>query len=499
MYLLGVDIGTSSTKSVLFDLCGNLISQASFAYFYDIPFNGYAEQDPDVWWDAAAKSIKSAMEKAKIDPRDIIGIGLSGQMHGMVAIDSTGNPTRKAILHCDVRAVNETDEIKKACGTEYSNIVCNPVFPGMQAISIYWTKKNEPESYGKIRTVICPKDYVRFKMTGKIGVEHTDASGTLLYDMRESVWSASVLEMLDLNVNLLPEEIHNSYDVAGTLTSAAAKECGLVEGIPVVFGGSDQAMHSLGNGVYKPGTMMATIGTSGQVMSIIDQPRMNPKLNTHVFRHVSDNTWFGLAAVLSAGSTLNWFRRNFANDQTFEELSALADKVPVGSSGLMFFPCMCGERTPYIDPLARGIFFGLSALHTKAHMTRSIMEGVSFAMRTAIEELQEVCGQSRELICAGGGVKGKVWADIQADIYGREITVSKIKEQACLGAAIVAGVGTGVFDSVESGCRSLTNGNSCKRKPREENVQFYRGLYEDIYLKLYPNNKNLFKSLSTYQ
>lgn len=498
MYLLGVDIGTSSAKSVIFDCDGNLITQASRAYVFEAAKSGYAEQDPDVWWTAVTESMKEAMETSFIDKKDLAGIGLSGQMHGMVCVDQNGKPVRKAILHCDVRAGEEADEIRMIAGDEFSQIVYNPIFPGMQAVSLYWVKQHEPECYNRIKTVVCPKDYIRYKMTGKLGTEHTDASGTLFYDQENFVWSERIFEILGIDMSLVPEDIHSSCDVAGGMTKEAAELCGVAPGTPVIYGGGDQAMHSLGNNVFRPGTTMATIGTSGQVLSIVERPVYNPNLNTHMFRHVEDNTWFGLGAVLSAGSALDWFRRNMDHESSFEELSRLAEGVACGSDGLVFLPCMTGERTPYLDPAARGVFFGLSMKHSKAHFARAIMEGVSFAMKSALNEVDNLFGKQEVLICAGGGVKSKAWAQIQADIYGRDIMASTVKEQACLGAAIAAGVGTKLFASVEEGCHRMCTNGTVIYHPNPECVNWYAGIYEGIYSKLYINNKELFSIASQY-
>lgn len=496
MYLLGIDIGTSSTKSAIFDTDGRCITQASKEYVFDSEKPGFAEQDPEVWWDATVCSIKEAVQTGKIDIDQITAIGLSGQMHGLVALDENGKVLRNAILHCDVRAAKEAEEIKQISNGEIEKIAYNPVFPGFQGVSLYWMKKHEPEIYHKIYKVICPKDYVRYKMTGIIGTEHTDASGTLLYDMKESCWSSRIFKILDLNEELVPAHIAKSYEVAGRLTESAAAELGLTCKTVIAYGGADQAMHSTGNGIYKSGVEMATIGTSGQVLRISDSPVFNEELNTHTFRHVSDNTWYGLGAVLFAGSTLNWYRRVFCKNTSFETLSEEAEQIAPGSDGLVFFPCMGGERTPYMDPLAKGAFLGISVMHDKRHFARAIMEGVSFAMKCSIQKINELYGDADSLICAGGGVKGSVWAQIQADIYNQNIQVSSIKEQACLGAAIMAGIGCGSFDSLKDACEKMCDADMKTVAPEQQYVSAYERIYRDVYLKIYDANKEIFKTIS---
>lgn len=495
MYLLGIDIGTSSTKSAIFDYKGNLISLSARSYTFDVDKPGYAEQDPEVWWQATAESIAEAIQRPGIDKSQIIAVGLSGQMHGLVGLDAENNVVRKAILHCDVRAKDEVDDISLNFGKEYSDIVYNPIFPGFQAVSLYWLRKNEPASFAKIKKIICPKDYIRYKMTGIIGTEHTDASGTLFYDNRNCGWSPEVFKRLSFPIDIVPEEVHNSCDIAGRVTKEAALTTGLAEGTPVAYGGADQAMHSLGNGVYQDNIMMATIGSSGQVLVVTSKPVKNAQLNTHTFRHVKDGYWYELGAVLSAGSALDWFRRSFCEFLSFDDLSALAGTIPSCSNGLVFLPCLAGERTPYLDPEARGLFTGVSMMHTRAHFARAIMEGVTFAMKSSLNVMNELYGQKKQLICAGGGVKDLIWAQIQADIYGRDIQVSKIREQACLGAAIVAGVGTGLFKDIGEACTEMCDLDMRTIHPDVENKKLYQDMYDMVYSKIYTQNADLFHYL----
>ena len=499
MYLLGIDIGTSSTKSAIFTADGEMAGLASRAYTFEVARPGYAEQNPEVWWEAAAQSIREAVEKSGVEPREIRAIGLSGQMHGLVGLDAEGRVVRKAILHCDVRAAAEAEELSRRFGTAYSDIVLNPVFPGFQAVSLCWLKKNEPENFQRIRSVICPKDYVRYRLTGKIGVEHTDASGTLFYDNRKCGWSPEIFKCLGFSQALVPAQIHSPFDIAGGVTKQAAERCGLAEGTPVVFGGADQAMQSLGNGVFEEGTMMATIGTSGQVLAVSGRPVVNPALNTHTFRHAEPGVWYTLGAVLYAGSTLSWFRRTFMEGASFEQMSALADTVAPGCSGLVFLPCMGGERTPYLDPKARGVFDGITMLHTKAHFVRAIMEGVAFAMKTSILTVTDLCGRTDRLVCAGGGVNGATWAQIQADVYNREILVSGIREQACLGAAMAAGIGSGAFADVRSGSARMCGREMRKIEPIPGRAEVYERLYRDVYRQVYPQNAGIFQNMDKFK
>ncbi|MCD8364098.1 MAG: xylulokinase [Lachnospiraceae bacterium] len=496
---MGIDIGTSSAKTAIFNEKGEMLSLASKPYYFETLKPGYAEQDPEVWWKAVVDTISESLKQFPGNCSEVKAVSFSGQMHGAVPLDVQGNVVRKAILHCDVRAGDIVESIVASdMDRSISEVTMNPVFPGFQMISLCWIRQHEPEIYEKIHTVVCPKDYVRFRMTGVLGTESTDASGTLLYDMRKEQWAPEVFKMADLDPLVVPQTIHNSCEVVSTVLPDVAELTGLSPKTLVVYGGADQAMHSLGNGVFTPGIMMATIGTSGQILTVTENPIHNDRLNTHTFRHVNDHTWYGLAAVLHAGSTLNWFRRNFAETSSYEELSQMASQVRPCAEGLVFFPCMGGERTPYLDSKTRGMFSGISMCHGRGHFARAIMEGVSFAIKTGIDTMEQLYGYSEKLICAGGGVKGRVWAQIQADIYGREIHISHILEQACLGAAIVAGIGAGEFLNLEEGCAAMVGNMDDVLSPIPENVKRYQEFYEKVYAGLYKQNQDIFHNMGSF-
>lgn len=495
-YLLGTDIGTSSVKTAVFRQDGMLMGLASKDYSFDIPQLGFAEQDPDVWWEAAALSVRNAVEKSGVQPSEIVCIGLSGQMHGLVPLGADGCSVRKAILHCDVRANKAVMDIEKRIGKNaFYDITYNPVFSGMQLVSLVWMRENEPDLFNQIDTALCPKDYVRYKLTGEIGVEATDASATLAYDMVHQQWSDSLIDHLGLPTRFFPEKIHRPYDIAGTITQKAAEKTGLIPGTPVVYGGSDQSMHSLGNGVLDAGTMMVTIGTSGQALMLSQQPKKNPEMNTHTFRHVNDDMWFGMGACLYAGVTLNWFKKTFLPSCSYAELDSLAEKTLPCSDGLVFFPAMSGERTPYVDMKTRGLFTGITIAHTAGHFVRAIMEGVSMELKQSIELLKKMYGEPKQIICAGGGSASKIWQQIQADIYGRPIHVLDIKEQACFGAAIVAGVGCGLFSDIQSGFSEMYHGCSRIIEPIPLNKKKYEQYYDGVFKQLYPQNKKIFHEM----
>ncbi|MDR1966955.1 MAG: xylulokinase [Synergistaceae bacterium] len=497
--LIGTDIGTSSAKSVIFDQNGAIVSQSAREYEYDVPAAGYAEQDPDVWWEAAAWSIREAMAKSGAKKEDIACLGLSGQMHGMVPLDAGGKPVRKTIIHCDVRA---SETVRYVCGLfgreNFYSVTYNPAFSGFQLISLVWLRENEPANFEKIASVVCPKDYVRLRMTGETGVEATDASGTLAYDMKAQGWSKELLGALSIPMSIFPPVIGLPHETAGRFGAAAAEKCGLAPGTPVAYGGADQAMFSIGNGLFKKNTLLATIGSSGQALMLIDRLVKNPAMNTHVFRHIERDTWYGMSACLHAGLALNWFRRTMSPGESYDDFSTMAAVIKPCSEGLAFFPAMAGERTPHTDMKTRAAFVGLTNAHTKAHFARAIMEGVTMEMKAGIDVLEGLFGHPVKLICAGGGVRSAVWRQIQADIYGRDIFVSRTPEQGCLGAAIAAGVAAGMFRDIEEGFRAMQRKEEMTVSPIPENVEKYAEFYSEVFSGIYPNNKELFHNSWKY-
>ena len=497
--LLGIDIGTSSLKSLLINVEGNMLAVAAKEYFFDVPAVGYAEQDPAVWWNALKDTVKEVMNRAGVTGEQIKGIGFSGQMHGLVALDKDLRPVRKAILHCDVRSEKQCKEIEMLFPEKgLSKVVLNPVFPGMQMVSLLWMRENEPKIYEQVRHALCPKDYMRLLLTGELGSERTDASATLAYDNNKQCWALDELKKLEIDVELFAPTNFTPYDKAGEVSGDAAKETGLQAGTPVAYGGGDQAMQSVGNGLYEPGNMTATIGTSGQVMYITQNPIYNESLNTHVFCHVFKDTWFALAAVLNAGITLNWFRKNFTPELTYEKMSQLAQTIAPGSSGLAFFPAMMGERTPYLDANTRGLFLGVSFVHTNAHFIRAIMEGVALEMKSGIDILMEMYSEPEYIYAVGGAAKSSVWLQIQADIYAKTLCVKQTEEQACTGAAIMAGIASGLYADLKEGCTVAVSKEVRFVEPSSENTKVYTEFYNDVFRHLYDNNIELMRRLTKF-
>ena len=490
-YLLGIDIGTSGTRSVIIDERGTIMAAAGEEYGIDTPKPDWAEQDPNIWWETTKGTVHRVLNESKIDPKKILGIGFSGQMHGTVFLDRDQKPIRPAIIWADRRTKKQCDEIYARVGRErLGQIAASPVAPGFMAPTLLWVRENEPETFAAIDRVILPADYVRFRLCGRICTDVSGASSTLLFDVRGK-WSEELLDALELPHHILPEACQ-SHQVVGCVTREAAQQTGLPEGTPVVAGGGDQPIAAIGNGVVAPGVLLSTIGTGGQLFTPLDKVVVDPELRTHTFCHAVPGRWFLMGAILSAGLCLRWFRDNFGG--SYKELDEEASRVPPGSEGLLFLPYLLGERTPHMDPNARGAFFGLTLRHSRGHLARAIMEGVTFAMRDSLEVMRGLGIRIDRVIASGGGARSPLWRQIQADVYGMELVTAKVTEQAAFGAALVAGVGVGVYETIESACQKTISYENLTR-PIKENLRRYEDYYQ-IFKGLYPKLKDDFESIS---
>jgi len=395
-YLLGIDIGTSGTKTLLVDTRGRIKASVTVEYPAYAPRPAWSEQTPGDWWKAATRSVRMALAKAKVKGSQVAGIGLSGQMHGSVFLDASGTVLRRAILWNDQRTGAECDDITRRAGGRRRLIamVSNPALTGFTAPKILWVRKHEPRIYDRTAHILLPKDYVRYRLTGEFATEVSDASGTLLLDVKRRRWSRKLLALLQIDPDLLPA-VYESQEVSGRLTPAAAKATGLAAGTPVVGGGGDQAAGAVGNGIVRRGVISATLGTSGVVFAHADKVETDPKGRVHTFCHAVKGKWHVMGVVLAAGGSLQWFRNTLCQDlvkqakrkkvDPYELITAAAAKVPPGSHGLYFLPYLTGERTPHADPNARAAWIGLSNMHTRAHMARAVIEGATYAMRDCLE------------------------------------------------------------------------------------------------------------------
>lgn len=483
--LLGIDVGTSSIKAMLMEEEGKIIGVRTKGYDVKIPREGWAEQDPEEWWDALCQILKEMKMEHSREFDSIHGIGFSGQMHGLVAVDCEGNVVRPAIIWMDQRATAELEEIsRKISKDEQAKIFHNRVFNGFALPSLLWMKNHEPENFGKTGKVFQPKDYIRFRLTGEMGTELSDASASFLVDVGKREWAKESLEVLGISTEILPK-LGESAQVAGYVTETAACETGLKKGIPAVFGAGDQQAQSIGNGAVREGLIISNIGTGAQVSAYSQTDLYDKELRTHTFCHGIPGGYTIYGAMLSGGMSVKWLKNQILHEQSFENMSALAEEVEAGSKGLVFLPYLTGERTPHMNPGARGMFFGLSLEHTSAHMVRAVMEGVTYALKDSLEILEEMGIHGEKILASGGACNSEVWLQIQADILGREVQVCRTKEQACLGACILAGVGVGRYGSVEEACEKLVRFEEKVYVPREdvkevyeEGYQRFRGVYE---------------------
>lgn len=503
-YLLGIDIGTSGTKTVLFNEFGQTIASAMKEYSLYQPEMGWAEQNPEDWWQAAAQSTREVLAKSGVKAAEISGVGLSGQMHGLVLLDGDNRVLRRSIIWCDQRSTAECEQITSLIGAErLIEITANPALTGFTASKLMWVKNNEPDIFEKIKKILLPKDYVRFRLTGEFATEVSDASGMQFMDIAGRCWSDEVLSKLGIEKSQLAD-LYESQEVSGKVSRSAAMETGLKEGTPVVGGAGDQAAGAVGNGIVKPGVVSSTIGTSGVVFAYLDRVSIDPKGRVHTFCHAVPNTWHVMGVTQGAGLSLKWFRDNFCKEEkSTAELMNIdpyvlmdheAEQIRPGSNGLLYLPYLMGERTPHLDPYARGVFFGLSAKHDKRDMIRSIMEGVVYSLRDCLEIIKSMGVNIGEIRASGGGGKSRLWRQMQADVFGTGITTIHSSEGPALGVALLAGAGTGIYKNVAEACDAVIKVKSIQPPDMElygKYSEFYR-----LYGKLYHSLKQDYKDLS---
>lgn len=503
-YLIGIDLGTSATKTVLFDAEGNPLASDWQGYPLYQPQNGWAEQEPDHWWQACTKSLANVMAKAGINKNQVAGIGLSGQMHGLVMLDAGGEVLRSSIIWCDGRTGKECSEITQKVGRQrLIEITANPALPGFTASKILWVKNNQPDIYAKCRHILLPKDYLRFKLCGVFASDVSDASGTNLFDVPQRKWSEEVLLKLGIEKALLPAVVE-SAEVCGHITDAAAAQTGLAPGTPVVGGAADNAAAAVGTGVVTQGRAFTTIGTSGVIFAHSKHVAIDPKGRVHTFCSAVPGAYAVMSCTLAAGGSLQWFRNQFCTAEeeaakgllqdVYQLLDKQAEKVPQGASRLLFLPYLMGERSPVLNADARAVFFGLSAVHTKQHMLRAVMEGVIFSLRHCLDVLKEMGLPFEKMLATGGGGTSPFWRQMMADIYNCPVVTIENKEGPALGAAILAGVGAGVYQSVESACESIVKTGTPKPPNADDNLEYEK--YYALYKAIYESTKEHFETLA---
>ncbi|HYL83990.1 MAG TPA: xylulokinase, partial [Candidatus Angelobacter sp.] len=458
MHLLGIDVGTGGTRAIVIDYGGKLISSATADHQpFATPHIGWAEQAPEDWWRATCVAVRQALASAHLTGKDITSVGFSGQMHGAVLLDERGNVVRPALIWCDVRTEKQCRDLAAALGLQrLIQLTCNPALPNFTLTKILWVRENEPENWQRVRHVLLPKDYVRFRLTGERATDMADGSGTLLLDVAHRRWSREMLDAAALDESLLPA-VHESPDICAKVSSQAATESGLAARTPVVAGAGDQAAGAVGMGIVSPGTVSATIGTSGVVFAATDRPALDTRGRVHTFCHAIPGRWHVMGVTQAAGLSLRWFRDTFTTNSSgaaasYDQLTAEAAKVPPGSDGLLWTPYLMGERTPHLDGSARGALVGLTASHTRGHVVRAILEGVAFSLRDTFTLFQEMNVPVSSIRLGGGGARSPLWRQIQADVYGHSVELVEAEEGAAYGAALLAGVGAGAWPTVDAAC-----------------------------------------------
>ncbi len=507
-YWLGLDVGTTGSRAVIIDETGAVVAAASADHApMAQPEPTWAEQDPRDWWRAAQEAICAALRLGGIPGREIAGLGLSGQMHGAVLLDSKYDVIRPAIIWCDQRSQAQADWFTEKIGAaRLKEITCNPALTGFTAPKLLWVRDHEPANYSRVRMLLLPKDYVRLRLTGDFFTEVSDASGTLLLDVPKRRWSREILEALDMRLEQLPQ-VAESHEPTTRLSAEAAGATGLRPGTPVVGGGGDQAASGVGNGIVEQGIVSSTIGTSGVVFAYTDAPHLDAPGRVHTFCHAVKNRWHVMGVTQGAGLSLRWFRDNFAAAEVqeakvagkdpYEALTAQAASAPPGCEGLIYLPYLMGERTPHLDPMARGVFFGLTARHTRAHVIRAILEGVAFSLRDSLEIFRDMGVASEQIRASGGGGRSPLWRQIQADVFGREMVTINATEGSAYGAALLAATGTGRYSNVQEACRaSIRVTDRCEPDPSR--ARMYDEQYQ-IYRKLYGQLKESFRAVAGIQ
>lgn len=462
MVVLGLDIGTGGSRAVLVGDEGQVVAAATVAHSpFVSPKTGWAEQEPDDWWRAAQQAIQQVLSKASAE---VQAVGLSGQMHGAVLLDGAGSVIRPAIIWCDQRTDAECCALTDQIGADrLIALVANPALTGFTLPKLLWVRNHEPAVWDRVRSVLLPKDFVRWCLIGERATDVADASGTLLFDVAHRCWSKAMLEVVDIDAELLPVAYEGPV-VTGKVGASGAKATGLRVGTPVVAGGGDQAAGAVGMGVVRPGVVSATIGTSGVVFAATDRPALDDRGRVHTFCHAVPGRWHVMGVTQGAGLSLRWFKDTFGvgdlkegdSLDPYDRLCEVAKEAPVGSDGVMWAPYLMGERTPHLDPHARAALVGLSASHGRSHVSRALLEGVAFSLRDSLTIIEAMGLSTDRVRLGGGGARSPLWRQIQADVYGQEVELLEADEGAAYGAALLAGVGAGFWSSVDQASEVVT-------------------------------------------
>jgi len=491
MYWLGIDIGTGGSRALLVDARGDV--KASFtAAHEDMHMQRplWAEQRPENWWDACQVAVKGVLAEAGVTGTDVRGIGLSGQMHGLVLLDESNAVIRPALIWCDQRSQAQVDFINRTVtAAKVLEFTANPVVTGFTLPKLLWVRDNEPQQFARVRKMLLPKDYIRFCLTGEFASEVSDASGTSLFDVVKRDWSFDMANALGLDHGILPR-VYESSEITGTLLPSVAKSLGLTAGTPVVGGGGDQAASAVGNGIVETGIVSCTLGTSGVVFAHMDEPHYDPKGRVHTFCHAVPGKWHVMGVTQGAGLSLQWMRNQLAPGEEYSNLTKEAATAECGSQGLFWLPYLMGERTPHLDATARAAWVGLTAKHTRSDLIRSVIEGVSYSQQDGLAIIEEMGVPVTSVRISGGGARSAFWKQILADVFAKRVTTLESQEGSAYGAALLAMVGTGAFASVEEACRAtIREVESIEPRPVES--ARYQKLHR-VFQAIYPALKTVY-------
>jgi xylulokinase len=482
MKFLGIDIGTSGSRAVVIDENGKVVASTTAMHEdFASPEIGWAEQNPDDWWRACREVIGEVLQTVKAE--EIQAISFSGQMHGSVFLDQADKVIRPALLWCDQRTEKQCAEITEKIGKErLIELVCNPAITGFTLPKLLWLRENEPENWKQVRTILLPKDYIRLRLSGDRASDVADSSGTLLFDVQNRKWSNEMLSVFEIDAKILPK-VYESIEITGTVSENGANETGLKVGTKIIAGAGDNAAGAIGMGITEPGKVSATIGTSGVIFAVSDAPRLDLQGRIHTLCHAIPNRWHNTGVTLAAGLSFKWFRENFGDGKSYDELVSQAAKIPSGSDGAIWLPYLMGERAPHLDANARAAFVGITASHSKAHFTRAVLEGVAFSLRDSLEIFKTSGVEISSIRLGGGGAKSPLWRQIQADVYQKPVEIIEADEGAAFGAALLAGVGAGAWKTVDEACEKTIKvietiePNAESAEKLNKNYEAYKLLY----------------------
>lgn len=489
-YAIGIDVGTTGTKTLLIDETGRVRASAAAGYRLNTPAPGWAEQDPAWWARAAAATVRRVLEDSGVAPARVAGVSLSGQMHGLVALDAGGKVLCPAILWCDQRTSAARAWIEHTIGEDrFLKAVLNPPLEGFTAPKLVWLRENRPGLFRKMAGFLLPKDFVRYRLTGSLCTEESDAAGTALFDVANAQWAWDLLEPLGLDASLFPA-VRRSVDIAGFVTSAAAKRTGLLEGTPVIAGGADNTCAAIGAGVVRQGRVCSSIGSSGVIFAHTDSVRSDPEARLHTFNHSVPGKWYLMGVMLGAGLSLKWFRDTFGQRESeiekrtgrdaYAQLARLAQKSSPGADGVLFLPYLNGERTPHKNPHARGVFCGISQATRREHMIRAVFEGVTLGLKDSLDLIEGAAGfKVRDIRATGGGARSPFWLQLQADVFGRPVSVLEHDQGPAFGAALLAATGAGLFQDIVAAANKTVKVRDAVR-PDPHTHKFYSDLQKEF-------------------